>query len=164
MRLHAQGAIEFGGVDGVVFDGVAGAQHLGLVEAGDGVHNLPLHFHRQRGGHAVDVDLVRVQALGLEEELVLRLVRKLDDLVFDRRAVARADALDAARVHGRAMHVLANEAQRLRRGEGDVAADLRLNDLLGAEAEGRGIGVAGLLFEDLPIDGAAVEARRRARS
>src|SRR6185437_15578713 len=32
----------------------------------------------------------------------------------------------------------------------------------GAEAEGRGIGVAGLLFESLPADGAAVEPRRSA--
>ena len=159
--LDAQGAVELGGVDGVVFDGVAGAQHLGLIEAGNGVHDLPLHFHGQRSGHAVDVDLVGVEAFGLEEELVLRLVRELDDLVFDGRAVARADALDAAGVHGRAMDIFADEAQRLRRGEGDVATDLRLNDLLGAEAEGRGIGVAGLLFERLPVDGAAVEARRR---
>ena len=59
------------------------------------------------------------------------------------------------------MHVLADEAQRLRRGEGDVAADLRLDDFLCPEAEGRGIGVAGLLFEGFPADGAAVEARGR---
>ena len=124
--------------------------------------HLPLHFHGQRGGHAVDVDLVGVQAFGLEEELVLRLVGEFDDFVFDGWAVARADALNAARVHGRAMHVFADEAERLRRGEGDVAGDLRLNNLLCAEAEGRGIGVAGLLFEHLPVDGAAVEARRRA--
>ena len=161
--LDAEGAVELGGVDGVVLDGIAGAQHLGLVEAGDGVDDLPLHFHGQRRGHAVDVDLVRVEALGLEEELVLRLVRELDDLVFDGGAVARADAFDAAGVHGRAMDVLADEAQRLRRGEGDVAADLRLHDLLRAEAEGRGIGVAGLFFERVPADGAAVEARRRSR-
>ena len=74
--LHAQAAVELGGVDGVVLDGVAGAQHLGVLEAGDGAHDLPLHFHRQRGGHAVDVDLVGVEAFGLEEELVLLLVRE----------------------------------------------------------------------------------------
>ena len=162
MRLDAQGAVELGGVDGVVLDGVAGAQHLGLVEAGDGVDDLPLHLHGQRGGHAVDVDLVGVEAFGLEEELVLGLVGKLDDLVFDGRAIARADALDLAGIHGRAMDVLADDAERLRRGEGDVAADLRLDDLFGAEAEGRGIGVAGLLFEGVPADGAAVEAGRGA--
>ena len=60
------------------------------------------------------------------------------------------------------MDVLADEAQRLRRGEGDVAGDLRLHDFFGAEAERRGVGVAGLLFEAFPANGAAVEARRRA--
>jgi hypothetical protein len=41
-----------------------------------------------------------------------------------------------------------------------VATDLRLNDLLGAEAEWSRLGVAGLLFEGVPADGAAVEAGR----
>ena len=36
----------------------------------------------------------------------------------------------------------------------------RLRDLFRPEAERRGIGVAGLLFESLPVDGAAIEARR----
>jgi hypothetical protein len=53
-------------------------------------------------------------------------------------------------VHGRAADVVADDLQRLRRGVGDVAADLRLGDFLGAEAEGRGIGVAGLLFKGFP--------------
>ena len=149
--LDAEGAVELGGVDGVVLDGVAGAQHFGLFEAGDGVDDLPLHLHGQRGGHAVDVDLVGVEAFGLEEELVLGLVRELDDFVFDGGAVARADALDAAGVHGRAVDVFADEAERLRRGEGNVATDLGLDDLLCPEAEGSGIGVAGLLFERVPV-------------
>ena len=95
--LGFERALEFRGIDGVVFDGVAGAQHLGVLEAGDRVQNCKLHFDRQRCAHAVDVDLVRVQAFGLEEELVRRLVGKLDDLVFDRRAVARADGLGSGR-------------------------------------------------------------------
>ena len=134
--LDAEGAVELGGVDRVVLDGVAGAQHLGLVEAGDGVHDLPLHLHGQRGGHAVDVDLVGVEAFGLKEELVLGFVGEFDDFVFDRRAIARADALDAARVHGRAVNVFADEAQGFRRCKSDVAAHLRLEDFFGAEAEG----------------------------
>ena len=56
--------------------------------------DLPLHLHGQRGGHAVDVDLVGVEAFRLKKELVLGLVGKLDDLVFDGRAIARSDALD----------------------------------------------------------------------
>ena len=90
------------------------------------------------------------------------LVRKFDDLVFDGWAIARADAFDLAGIHGRTMHVFADQPQGLGRGEGDVAADLRLHDLLGAEAERRRLSVAGLLFERIPFDGSAVEARRRA--
>ncbi len=55
---------------------------------------------------------------------------------------------------------LADQAQRLWRGIGDVAGDLALLDLFGAEAEGGWVCVSGLGFETVPVDGAAVEARR----
>ena len=55
---------------------------------------------------------------------MLRLLGEAHDLVFDRRAVARTDGLDLAGVHRRAMHVVADELQRLRRRVRDVAADL----------------------------------------
>src|SRR5580704_7756146 len=125
------------------------------------MHDLRLHFHGQRGGHAVDVDLVRVQSLGLEEELVLRLVGKLDDLVFDRWAITRTDGLNLPRVHRRTGDILANDAQRLRRGVRDVARNLALRELAGAKTERSGIGITGLRFETAPVDGAAIEARRR---
>ena len=152
------------GIDGVVLDGVAGAHHLRLLEAGDRRENRELHVDGQRGGHAVDVDLVGIQALGLEEKLVRQLVGELHDLVLDRRAVSRADGLDLAAIHGRAVDVLADDAVRLRGREGDVARHLAVvvRDAAGAEAEGRGIGVAGLGLEARPVDGARVQARRRA--
>ena len=162
--LGLEGALQFGWVDGVVLDGVAGAQHLGVFEAGDRLDDCELHFDRHRGAHAVDVNLVGVQAFGFEEELVSFFVGKLGDLVFDRGAVARADGLDLSAVHGRAHQVLAQDAVRLRRGEGDVAGHLRVvvRDLLGAEAERRRVVVAGLHRELRPVDGASVEARWRA--
>ena len=58
---------------------------------------------------------MRVETFGLEEELVLLLVGKPDDLVFDRRAVARADGLDLPGVHRRAQDVFADDPERLRR-------------------------------------------------
>ena len=58
------------------------------------------------------------------------------------------------------MDIFADDAERLRRGVGDVAGDLALRDFSGAEAEGGGIGVAGLFFEARPVDGSTVEARR----
>ncbi len=162
--LGFERALEFGGIDRVVLDGVAGTQHLGGFEAGNRLQDRELHIDRQRRAHAVDVDFVRVQAFGLEEELVRGLVGKLDDLVFDRRAIARSDGLNLAAVHRRAVHVLADDAMRFRRGPRDVAGHLRvvMRDALGAEAEGRGIDIAGLHLESRPVDGAAIEARRRA--
>ncbi len=58
------------------------------------------------------------------------------------------------------MNILTNDAMRLRRSERYVARHLRLCDLLGAKAEGRGIGVAWLYFELTPVDGAAVQTWR----
>ena len=142
--LGLQRALELGRVDGVVLDGVAGAQHLGRLEAGNRGDDRQLHVDGQRGAHAVDVDLVRLQALGFQVKLVRFLVGKFDDLVFDRGAIARADAVDLAAVHRRAMHVFADDAVRFLRGVGDVARHLLLRDLAGAEAERRGIGVARL--------------------
>src|SRR5690242_21763936 len=103
---------------------------------------------------------MRVQSLRFEEELVLQLVRKLDDLVFNRRAVARTDGLNLPRVHRRAMNVLANDAVCFFGRERDVAWHLLLRDLLGAEAKRSGIIIAWLHGKARPIDGAAVEAGR----
>ena len=98
----------------------------------------PLHVDRQRSRHAVDVDLVRVQPFGLEEKSGAALVRELDDLVFDRRTIARSDALDPPRVHRRPMHVLPDHALRLRRGERDVAATCGCTILLVRKLNGVG--------------------------
>src|SRR5258708_2082483 len=106
---------------------------------------------------------MRVQTFRLQKELVRSLVRELDDLVFDAGAVTRANALDLPGIHRRAMHVFADDAMRFRGGESDIARHLLLRDLFCAEAERRGIGIAGLGFESRPVDGAAVETRRRAR-
>ena len=75
--------------------------------ARNGVQHLELHRRRQRRRQAVDVQLVRVVSLGLEEELMPLRRGKLDDLVFDRRAVARTARRDRAAVHRRLADVLA---------------------------------------------------------
>ncbi len=161
--LHGQRMIEFGCVDGVVLDGVSGTEHFRIFQAGDGAQHGGLDIHRQGGGHAVDVDLMRVQPFRLEKKLMLQLLWKADDLIFNRRTVARAGRLNLPGIHGRAMHILANDGERFRRGEGDVATDLRPSDGFGAKAERRGFGVAGLLVKLRPIDGAAVDAWRGSR-
>src|SRR5437763_3046477 len=61
------------------------------------------------------------------------------------------------------MNILANDAVRLRRGEGDVARHLPLHDLARAEAEGCRIVISGLHLKARPINASAIEPWRRSR-
>ena len=94
---------------------------------------------------------------------MLQLLWKADDLVFNRRAIARPGRLNLPGIHGRAMHILANDGECFGRGKGDVATDLRARNGLSSKAEGRWFCVAGLFVELRPIDGAAIDTRRRSR-
>src|SRR6202043_2337945 len=57
----------------------------------------------------VGIDLVRIESLGLDENLVRALVGEANHLVLDRGAVTRTDALDHAGEHGRAVTCRAND-------------------------------------------------------
>ncbi len=94
-----------------------------------------------------------------------RLVGELDDLVLNRRTVARPNRLDLPTVHGRAMDVLANDFVRLGRGECDVAGHLLIvmRHPPGTKAERRRVVIARLHRELRPVDAASVKPRRRAR-
>ena len=91
-----------------------------------------------------------------------RLVGELDDLILYRRAVAGTDSLDLAAVERRARDGLSENPARFVGGVADVALDLGAINPAGQERERRGVGVAGLRLEMGPVDGAAVQARRRA--
>ena len=119
-----EGTAELAGVDEVVLDGVAGAEHFGRFKAGDGADHLQLNVGGEAGVGALDVDLVGLEALGFEEEGVRVLVREADDLVLDRGAVAGAGGLDGTVVHGRAVQVVADEIVGLGRGVDLVAGHL----------------------------------------
>ena len=80
----------------------------------------------EAGGDAVAVVFEGVPPLGLEEDLVLLAVGEADDLVLDRGAVARAGALDLARVHRGPVQVGADDVVDGGVGRGDVAVELRL--------------------------------------
>ena len=55
---------------------------------------------------------------------MLILVGKLDDLVFNRRAIARSATLDLPAVHWGAVQVVLNQLMDLRIGPSDPARDL----------------------------------------
>ncbi len=150
-------------IEEVVLDRVAGPRHVRILEAGDRMHDVELHVERQRRRDAVRIDLERRQPFGLDENLVARAIGEPHDLVLDRRAVARSNAFDGTRIERRAVESLANDLVRALRRVRDVAADLAR--VLGSppeEREHRRRRIAGLLGEIRVIDGAAVDARRRA--
>ena len=101
------------------------------------------------------------RAFGLQEDLVAAAVGEADDLVLDRRAVARADALDLAGIHGRAIEVPPDELVGRRGRGGDAAGDLRRGDAVGQIGERNRRVVARLHLQAGPVDRAAVEPRRR---
>ncbi|MNO98715.1 hypothetical protein D3C76_904660 [compost metagenome] len=85
------------------------------------------------------------------------------DLVFDRRAVARADALDDAGVHRRAVEVGGDDLVGARVGVGDPAADLaRMLVLRTEEGHHRRRGIARLLGHHREIHSTTVDTRRSA--
>ena len=96
-RLRFQRRVQLRRRGVVVFDGVAPAQHLGVLQAGDEAEHPLLHVLGQAGGDAVAVIFERVAAFRLQENLVAVLVGEADDLVLDGRAVARPAALRSGR-------------------------------------------------------------------
>jgi hypothetical protein len=161
--LGFQRGIEAARVEVVVLDGVAGPQDVGVLQAGDGVHEVQLHVEGQAGGDAVRVDLVRVRPSGSRKIWWLCLVGEAVDLVLDGGAVARAHSFDDARKHGRAVQPAADDVVRALGGMRDPAGQLlRMLRSISEEGEHRRRVVARLHGHHREIDAAAVEARRRA--
>ena len=72
---------------------------MGVFETFHAAHEGDLDVERQAGGDTVRIIFVRGQAFGFEENLVAVFVGEAVDFVFDRRAVARADAFNFAGKH-----------------------------------------------------------------
>ena len=134
--LALQGGQQLRGVHAVVFDGVGGAGHLRLLQAGEGVEHFDLHVLRQGGGEALDVQLLGVQPHGLHKELVPGLVGKADDLGLDGGAVSGAYALDDAGDQGAPVQVGPDDGVGGLVGVGQVAHRPILRRGFGGEGEG----------------------------
>ena len=85
---------QLGGVEEIVFDGIARAVNLNVAEGRYLSQCLQLHIDGQTAAETVKVHLVGVGAFGLQKQLVLLLVGKGDNFGLDARAVTRTDALD----------------------------------------------------------------------
>ena len=100
-----------------------------------------------------------VHALRFEEDLMRRLVGKPNNLVFDRRAIARADPINMAAIHGGSIKIGADNLMRFFVGVRNPAIDLRGIDTLGKERKQHRIIVSGLPSKG-PTDRAPVQPWR----
>src|SRR5581483_3646820 len=150
-------------VYGIIFDRVAGTDHFRLLKPRNRSYHGFLHVDRHAGRHAVHVYFVRVQPFRFEKNLVPRLVRKLDDLILDRRAIARSGALDLTAIQRRAGNAFLQDSTRLVSRVGYVALHLWPVDLLRHEGERRRLWITWLGLEPAPVDRAPIQARWRTR-
>ena len=121
-----------------------------------------LHLLRHGGGKALDVHFLRVQAHGLNEQLVPGLIPEADDLRLDGRAVARADGFNHAVKERRPVMVGLDDLVRFFVRIGQIADRLIFRRRLSRKREGNRVLIAGLQFHLRHINRAAVHARRRA--
>ena len=135
-----------------------------LLKALDRAHHGQLHVKGQAGGDAVGVILVNREALGLEKNLVRRLVGETMDLVLDRRAITRTHAFNDTGEHRRAVEAATDCLVCALVGMGNPARQLA-RMLLAPTEEGkhRRRIITGLLGHHSEIDAATVDPRRRAR-
>ena len=149
-------------VDAVILDRIGAAGHLRVLEPRQRVQHRDLHILRQGGGEALNVELLRIEPHRFDEQLVARLVGEGHDLRLDRRAVARADALDHAGVDRAAVEVCADDGVRAFVGIGKVAHGLVFDRVRGRKRKRLDLRVARLQLHVREVDRARIHARRRA--
>src|SRR5204863_93169 len=85
------------------------SHNLGVLTADDRPDHLDLNLIRQTRREAVDIKLIRGNSLRFEEDLLPFLLGKADDLIFDRRTIARPNSFNHARVHRGLMEIRSND-------------------------------------------------------
>ena len=159
--VRLQAGPQLGRLDEVVFNRVAGPQHHRLFQPRQRMHEIVLDLRRKTHREAVDVDLVDVQTLRLEKNLVPLAVRKPHHLVFERRAIARADTGDLAVEQRRVVDVGANQLVNPVVRVEQMAVDLWPIDRVGFERKRHRRIIAALGVEATEINRSAIQAGRR---
>src|SRR5207237_1396019 len=134
-----------------------GADHLGVFEARHRSDHGGLHVDGHTGRHAIHVDLIRIQALGLQKDLVASFVRKLDHFVLDRGTIARPDAFDLTAIQWRARNRIPQNLERPFRSICYITVDLFPLYPISKKGERSWNGITGLRFETRPVNRAAIQ-------
>ncbi len=146
----------------VVLDRVAWPRHVRALESRHRVEELELHGDGQGSGQAVHVQLGGIEPFGFQEDLMALGLGELDDLILDRRTVARPAPADRAAVQRRLFQVALNDLLHFCAGPGDPARHLARPLRVVVEGEVI-VPLISVLARDFgPIDRPPVDARRGA--
>ncbi len=126
------------------------------------MHHRDLNVVGQGSRNPVGVHLVRMQPLGLQENMVPVFVCKTVHLVFDTGTVASTDAFDLACEHRGTIKARTDDVVGFLIGIGDVAIDLRQHRFIVVERKATRWVVALLNLAGLPVDGTSIQTRRGA--
>ena len=160
--FQLQGTPQFQGIHAVILNGVGRTHHLRMLQADHRMEHLKLHVLRHAGGEALDVHFLRVQAHGLQEQLVPGLVGKTHHLVLDAGAIAGPHALDDPGEKRGAVEVIADDLVGRFRRIGEPADRPVFQGLCAGEGKGLRVWVPVLGLQPGIIHGEAVDAGGRA--
>ena len=149
-------------VDVIVFDGVAGADDTGPLQAGNGGYQGLLHIQGEAGGNAVGIAFLAIQSFRLHKNLMALPVGKTGDFILDGRAVACACAGDNSGKQGGAVQPGPDDVVGAFVGPGNVTGSLRQTRPLPSEAEARRGAVSLLNFHTGEVDAVGQQTRRGA--
>ena len=108
----------------IILHRIAGPQDFGIFKATHTADEFVLDLVGKTRRNAVDIDLIGVATFRLQKKLVLILLGKFDDFIFNARTVAGSDPFDDARVKWGFVQVRANDFVRGFVGVGDPATNL----------------------------------------
>ena len=123
-HLRLQAGVKLRGVREIILHRVGRAHDFRPLAPNDRPHQVHLHLERQARREPVHVNLIRRDALRLEENLMPLLLRELHDLILNARAIPRTHPFDDARIHRRLVQVRADDRRRGVRRVGEVAGQL----------------------------------------
>ena len=127
------------------------------------MEHLDLHVLRQRGGKALDIQLLRIEPHGLDKDLMPVLVCEADHLILNGGAIAGSYTMDDAGKEGGAVEIGPDHVMGLFIRIGQVADRLILRRLFRLEGEGNPVLVSPLDLHFGEVHAPPVDSGRRAR-
>src|SRR5205085_11310989 len=100
---NLQRRLELLGIHEIVLDRISVARDHRVFESRKRTNDGILHVGRKRRRNSVEVKPRMTQTLWFDKDVMALFVGEANDLIFDRRTVARAGRFDLPRIHRRAM-------------------------------------------------------------